>query len=115
LLAPVNPDFLAIKMKRKRQTQPEKRSSKPRGRAKLLPTSEEMKQRSAILVKRSSSLILKFNPMPLALLKRAKTDPRVDTNTRIPSKGRFSFELNSDADLRDALLWLDHAYRAVAK
>ena len=37
----------------------------------------------------SSSLILKFNPKPPALLKRAKADPRVDTNTRIP--GRLVF------------------------
>jgi hypothetical protein len=138
-------------MKTKRQKQPEKRSSNPRGRVKLLPISEEMKQWSAMLESEvsswngistksmfgflsfhrrgkifaalpqtrgfssSSSLILKFNPMPPALLKRAKTDPRVDTNTRIPGKGWFSFELNSDADSRDALLWLDHAYRAAAK
>ena len=42
-----------------------------------------------------SSLIVKFNPMPPALLKRAQSDPRMDTNTRLPGKGWFSFELDS--------------------
>ena len=58
----------------------------------------------------SSSLIFKFNPMPPALLERALADPRMDTNTRIPGKGWFSFELSSGNDLRDALFWLNHAY-----
>jgi len=60
----------------------------------------------------SSSLILKFNPMPAALLKKARADSRMDTNTRVPGKGWFSFEMASESDLRDALSWLDHAYRA---
>jgi len=51
----------------------------------------------------ASSLIVKFNPMPPALLKRAHADPRMDTNTRVPGKGWFSFELKSRADVRDAL------------
>jgi len=63
----------------------------------------------------SSSLIVKFNPMPPGLLKRAQTDPRMDTNTRVPGKGWFSFELSSEADMRDALFWLNHAYEAAAK
>ena len=63
----------------------------------------------------SSSLVVKFNPMPPALLKRAHADPRMDTNTRVPGKGWFSFELSSDADMRDALFWLNHAYEAAAK
>jgi hypothetical protein len=63
----------------------------------------------------SSSLIVKFNPMPPALLKRAHADPRMDTNTRVPGKGWFSFELNSQTDVRDALFWLNHAYEAAAK
>jgi hypothetical protein len=62
-----------------------------------------------------SSLIFKFNPMPSPLLKRAKTDLRMDTNTRIPGKGWFSFELSSGNDLRDALFWLDQAYQESAK
>jgi hypothetical protein len=61
----------------------------------------------------SSSLILKFNPMPAALLKKARADSRMDTNTRVPGKGWFSFEVASESDLRDALSWLDRAYRAV--
>lgn len=63
----------------------------------------------------SSSVILKFNPMPPALLKHAQSDPRVDSNTRIPGKGWFSLELNSESDLRDALRWLNQAYEAAKK
>lgn len=61
----------------------------------------------------SSSLILKFDPMPATLLKRALSDARMDTNTRVPGKGWFSFEVTTEGDLRDALLWLEHAYQAV--
>jgi hypothetical protein len=57
-----------------------------------------------------SSLIVKFNPMPPALLKRALADSRMGTNTRVPGIGWFSFELNSDADVRDALWWLNQSY-----
>jgi len=46
------------------------------------------------------------------LLKKARADSRMDTNTRVPGKGWFSFEVASESDLRDALSWLDHAYRA---
>jgi hypothetical protein len=63
----------------------------------------------------SSSFILKFNPMPPALLKRAESDPRMDTNTRLPGKGWFSFQLDSETDLRDALFWLNQAYEEAAK
>ena len=63
----------------------------------------------------SSSLILKFNPMPAALLKKARADSRMDTNTRVSGKGWFSFEVASESDLRDALSWLDHACRAARK
>jgi hypothetical protein len=62
-----------------------------------------------------SSLIVKFNPMPPALQKHAHADPRMDTNTRIPGQGWFSFELNSDADVRDALFWLSRSYEAAEK
>ncbi len=58
----------------------------------------------------ASSLIVKFDPIPPALLKRAKSDPRMDTNTRLPGKGWFTFELNSYVDVRDALWWLNRAY-----
>jgi len=50
--------------------------------------------------------------MPPALLTKARSDARMDTNTRVPGKGWFSFEVASEDDLRDALGWLDHAYRA---
>jgi hypothetical protein len=62
-----------------------------------------------------SSLIVKFNPMPPVLLERAQGDSRMDTNTRVPGKGWFSFELNSESDVRDALFWLNHAHEAAAK
>ena len=58
----------------------------------------------------SSSIILKFDPMPKALFQRAQTEPRLDTSTRIPGKGWFSFEISSNEDLRDALWWLGRAY-----
>jgi len=60
----------------------------------------------------SSSIILKFNPMPPALFKRAQAEPRLNTNTRVPGKGWFSLELSSDADLRDALWWLNQSYES---
>jgi hypothetical protein len=63
----------------------------------------------------SSSLILKFNPMPGTLLVKARADGRMDTNTRVPGKGWFSFEVASESDLRDALGWLDQAYQAAQK
>jgi hypothetical protein len=63
----------------------------------------------------SSSLILKFNPMPAALLRRAQSDARMDTNTRVPGKGWFSFEVTSEDDLGDALHWLERAYQAARK
>ncbi len=63
----------------------------------------------------SSSFIVKFNPMPTALLKRAENDRRMDSNTRLPGRGWLSFQLNSEPDLRDALYWLRQAYEASAK
>ncbi len=58
----------------------------------------------------ATSIIFKFNPMPTALIKRAQADERVNFNTRISGTGWVSFELKSEADLRDALWWLNHAY-----
>jgi hypothetical protein len=55
-------------------------------------------------------LILKFNPMPEKLMQRAQADPRMDTTTRVPGKGWFTFELGSDDDLRDALWWIEQAF-----
>jgi hypothetical protein len=62
-----------------------------------------------------SSILLKFNPMPSDLFQQAQKEPRLDTATRVSGKGWFSFELFSDADLRDALTWLSHAYEAAKK
>jgi len=59
-----------------------------------------------------SSILLKFDPMATALLQRAQKEPRLDTSTRVPGKGWFSFELSNDADLRDALWWLNQAYES---
>src|SRR5215469_12143354 len=56
-----------------------------------------------------------FNPVPAALLAKARADARMDTNTRVPGKGWFSFEVASECDLRDALAWLDHACQAAKK
>jgi len=53
--------------------------------------------------------------MPAALLAKARADPRMDTNTRVPRKGWFSFEVASESDLRDALAWLDQANQAAKK
>jgi len=63
----------------------------------------------------ASSILLKFNPMPSGLFQQAQKEPRLDTATRVSGKGWFSFELFSDADLRDALAWLSHAYEAAKK
>jgi len=57
-----------------------------------------------------ASILLKFDPMPPALLKRAESDLRVHTNS--PGKGWFSFTLASDTDLHDALEWLNQSYEA---
>jgi len=59
-----------------------------------------------------SSILLKFDRMPAALFQQAQREPRLDTSTRIPGKGWFSFELSSEGDLRDALWWLSHAYES---
>ena len=62
-----------------------------------------------------SSLVFKFDPMPPRLTKRATADQRMDASTKVTSKGWFSFKLSSDADLRDALFWLNQAYEAATK
>lgn len=59
------------------------------------------------------SILLKFDPMPPALLERALNDSRVRGNT--PGRGWFSFTLSSDTDLHDALEWLNHCYKSARK
>jgi hypothetical protein len=60
-----------------------------------------------------ASVLLKFDPMPPALLQHALNDSRVHGNT--PGKGWFSFTLSSDTDLHDALEWLNHCYESAKK
>jgi hypothetical protein len=62
-----------------------------------------------------SSILLKFNPMPTGLFQQAQKEPRLDTGTRMSGKGWFSFELFSDADVRDAIWWLNQAYEAAKR
>jgi len=56
------------------------------------------------------SILLKFDPLPLAISKCAERDLRIHTNS--PGKGWFSFTLASGTDLHDALGWLSHSYEA---
>jgi hypothetical protein len=57
-----------------------------------------------------ASILLKFDPMPPALLQRAESDLRLHANS--PGKGWFLFTLTSDTDLHDALDWLSFSYEA---
>jgi hypothetical protein len=61
-------------------------------------------------IKNPNSLIFRMQPMPAGLLERAKKEPRIDTENAAPSAKWLSFMLNSEADLRDALWWLNQAY-----
>ena len=62
-----------------------------------------------------SSLLFKFDPIPLSLQKRAKADLRIDVSMKASSKGWFAFRLEEQADLRAALFWLNQAYEASKK
>jgi len=62
-----------------------------------------------------SSLLVKFDPLPPALRERVQADPRIDVSMKASSKGWFAFRMDSDDDLRDALLWLNRAYEAAKK
>ena len=61
-------------------------------------------------IKNPNSLIFRIQPMPTELLERAKKEPRIDTESAAPSAKWFTFELNSEADFRDALWWLNQTY-----
>jgi hypothetical protein len=61
-------------------------------------------------IRNPNALIFRIQPMPADLLERAKKEPRIDTENRIPSAKWFTFELHSAADFRDALWWLNQAY-----
>jgi len=58
-----------------------------------------------------NSLIVKFKPMPAALLERAKKDERLETS-RLSGNGWLTFEINSEADLTGALWWIEQAHDA---
>jgi hypothetical protein len=59
-----------------------------------------------------NSFIVKFDPMPPTLLRRARMDSRMASDQKLPGAQWYSFELTSAGDLRDALWWLDRAYEA---
>lgn len=61
------------------------------------------------------TIIFKFKIVPAALLAKAQNDSRIDSRTRIPGRGWLWFELNSEADIRDALWWLNQAYEAARR
>jgi hypothetical protein len=61
-------------------------------------------------IKSPNSLIFRIKPMPPDLLERARKEPRIDTENAVPSAKWFVFELNSEADFRDALWWINQAY-----
>ncbi len=63
----------------------------------------------------SNSIILKFDPMPPDLLRRAQDDSRIDSVKQAPGARWYSFDLNSAGDLRDALWWLNQAYLEARK
>ena len=57
-----------------------------------------------------NTLIFRIKPMPPDLLERAKTEPRIDLETRTPGAKWFLFEVSSVEDVRKALWWLNQAY-----
>ena len=57
-----------------------------------------------------NSLMFRIKPMPADLMKRAKDEPRINTEERTPGAKWFTFEVNSTEDVRDALWWLNQAY-----
>ena len=61
-------------------------------------------------IRSPNALIFRIQPMPPHLLERARKEPRIDTENRVPSAKWFTFELHSEADFRDALWWLNQAY-----
>jgi len=62
-----------------------------------------------------STLVFKLQRAAPALLQRAQSDPRMELSMKASSKGWFSFRLNSEADIRDAVWWLSQAYEAAGK
>jgi hypothetical protein len=61
-------------------------------------------------IKKENSFIFRIEAMPPELLKRAENEQRIDLDNAVPSGNWFAFELNSEADFRGALWWLNQAY-----
>jgi len=63
-------------------------------------------------IKNPNSLIFRLKPLPPDLLERAKKEPRIDIENEnaVPGAKWLSFMLNSEADFRDVLWWLNQAY-----
>jgi hypothetical protein len=57
-----------------------------------------------------NSVIFKIEELPPEFVKRRDSDPRVSTGTKMRAKGWHAFEVNSQADLKDVLWWLNQAY-----
>lgn len=57
-----------------------------------------------------NQLIFRIQPMPPKLLRRAKSEPCINLETRTPGAKWFTFQLNAGGDLHDALWWLNQAY-----
>jgi hypothetical protein len=58
------------------------------------------------------SFLLKFDPMPPALLQRKESDSRLGSWSREYGRGWWTFTLASGEDLRDALWWLKQAHQS---
>jgi hypothetical protein len=61
-------------------------------------------------IKNPNSFIFRIQPMPAELLERARAAPHIDIENAAPGPKWLSFILNSEADFRDALWWLNQAY-----
>lgn len=62
----------------------------------------------------ANSLAFKLESVTAAVRKHLEKDPRIGTSMMRQARW-FTFELSRDADLRDALDWLDRAYEAADK
>jgi hypothetical protein len=61
------------------------------------------------------SIILKFDPIPIALCEKMSEEPRLCRDAPGPGAGWHAFELSSHEDIRDALWWLSQAYDLAKK
>ena len=57
-----------------------------------------------------NTIIFKVRTMTPELLRRAKEDPRIEPERAGPGAKWTAFEVQSEADLRDAIWWLSQAY-----